>query len=76
MRAARRTKASSLLAFLSLSIDCDTEGFDVQNVDYTIKSGQRLAQICSPDLKPITWCFMDELSQTARGEGGFGSTGQ
>ena len=49
---------------------------NIKNVDYTIKSGQRLAQICSPDLKPITWCFTDELSKTARGKGGFGSTGQ
>lgn len=36
---------------------------------------QRLVQICMPDLSPFTVEIVDELSNTERGAGGFGSTG-
>jgi len=50
---------------------------NIKNVDYTIEAGQRLAQICSPNLNPIRYQFVnEELSKTARGAGGFGSTGK
>ena len=50
---------------------------NIKNVDYTIEAGQRLAQLCSPDLKPIRFSFTREkLSKTTRGAGGFGSTGK
>ena len=43
--------------------------------DYTVFRGQRLFQICSGDLSPITKLRFTELNETQRGEGGFGSTG-
>jgi dUTP pyrophosphatase len=44
--------------------------------DYTIKAGERLFQLCAPDLGPIEFTIVDELTETVRGEGGFGSTGK
>ena len=41
---------------------------------YTIESGQRLFQICSPTLEPLQFTLVNELSHTSRGSGGFGST--
>ena len=43
--------------------------------DYEVKKGQRLFQLCAPDLKPMTIKVMNYLSRTTRGSGGFGSTG-
>ena len=42
---------------------------------YTIKKGTRLFQLCSPDLKELKFKLSNTLSETSRGEGGFGSTG-
>ena len=42
---------------------------------YTIKKGTRLFQLCSPDLKELKFKLTNTLSETSRGEGGFGSTG-
>ena len=42
--------------------------------DYVIDKGTRLFQICCPLLSPITLKIVDCLSETSRGEGGFGST--
>ena len=42
---------------------------------YTIKAGERIAQLV---IMPVDLCeygFSDELDKTERGEGGFGSTG-
>jgi dUTP pyrophosphatase len=39
-----------------------------------IKENDKLFQICAPDLKPIKIKLVDELSDTSRGSGGFGST--
>ena len=49
---------------------------NISDEDYTIKAGQRLFQLCSPVLAPITFELTDRLSDTTRGEGGFGSTNQ
>lgn len=49
---------------------------NISDEDYTIKVGQRLFQICSPVLAPVTFELTDRLSDTTRGEGGFGSTNQ
>ena len=46
------------------------------NEDYLVKAGTRLFQICSPDLSPLKVVIVNELSETSRGEGGFGSTGK
>ena len=45
------------------------------NVDYSVDSGKRLFQILSPDLSPLKLRIVHELTETSRGEGGFGSTG-
>jgi dUTP pyrophosphatase len=42
--------------------------------DYTINANSRLVQICGPMLEPITFGVVNSLSNTSRGEGGFGST--
>jgi dUTP pyrophosphatase len=42
---------------------------------YAIKRGDRLFQICAPDLMSIHMSVVEELTATSRGEGGFGSTG-
>jgi dUTP pyrophosphatase len=47
---------------------------NISDEPYVIKQGQRLFQICSPILEPITFELTDVLSDTTRGEGGFGST--
>jgi dUTP pyrophosphatase len=39
-----------------------------------IDEGSKLFQICAPDLSPIKVEVVDELSETSRGSGGFGST--
>ena len=41
-----------------------------------VPAGSRLFQICSPDLSPLKVVIVEELSETSRGEGGFGSTGK
>lgn len=42
---------------------------------YHIKKGTRLFQICARDLSPLNVRIVDELTETNRGTGGFGSTG-
>lgn len=51
---------------------------NIKNEDYTIKAGQRLFQICGPNLEELKVIVVDnvsELSESERGDGGFGSTG-
>lgn len=43
---------------------------------YTIRRGERLFQICHPSLMPLTVRLVETLSETARGAGGFGSSGK
>jgi len=47
---------------------------NIKNNDYIVERGTRLFQICSNDLSPITFELVDQLSETSRGVGGFGST--
>lgn len=43
----------------------------------TVDAGTRLFQICAPDLSPFSRVeLVDELDDTSRGDGGFGSTGK
>jgi dUTP pyrophosphatase len=49
--------------------------FNTNNVPYEIKKGERLFQLCMPSLEPFNVSFVDELDETERGSGGFGSTG-
>jgi dUTP pyrophosphatase len=39
-----------------------------------VSENDKMFQICSPDLKPIKIELVNELSETSRGDGGFGST--
>lgn len=48
---------------------------NLSNESYTILKGQRLFQICGRFLEPIHLNIVEELSDSIRGEGGFGSTG-
>ena len=48
---------------------------NIRDEPYVIQKGQRLLQICSPTLGPIKMTLVNTLSETSRGEGGFGSTG-
>ena len=40
-----------------------------------IDAGERIAQLVIMDFTPVTFKLVDELSNTKRGEGGFGSSG-
>ena len=44
--------------------------------DYKIKRGERYFQLVAVDSSPIEFELVDELSESSRGEGGFGSTGK
>lgn len=49
------------------------------NTDYVLEEGVRISQICHPSLCPILVELVEteeELGETSRGEGGFGSTGR
>ena len=46
------------------------------DTDYMVVPGQRLFQIVHPTLCPFNVGVVDELSETDRGDGGFGSTGK
>jgi len=48
---------------------------NIKTQDYTISAGDRLFQLVAMNGAPITFELVDELSDTTRGEGGFGSTG-
>ena len=48
---------------------------NVKNYEYKIEKGSRLFQICGPTLEPIVIRVVNELSNSQRGSGGFGSTG-
>ncbi|MAS78032.1 MAG: deoxyuridine 5'-triphosphate nucleotidohydrolase [Candidatus Marinimicrobia bacterium] len=49
---------------------------NIKDIPYTVEPGQRLFQLVSMDGAPITFEIVSELSQTDRGDGGFGSTGK
>lgn len=42
---------------------------------FAIRRGDRVAQLVLAPVTQASWLEVDELDQTARGEGGFGSTG-
>ena len=49
---------------------------NIKDIPYTVEPGQRLFQLVSMDGAPITFEIVSELSETDRGDGGFGSTGK
>ena len=48
---------------------------NISNEPFYIQKGQRLFQICGRFLEPINLTLVDTLSNSERGNGGFGSTG-
>jgi len=44
--------------------------------DFHVKSGDRIAQLVVAQYTSFTWEAVTDLSDTARGEGGFGHTGK
>jgi dUTP pyrophosphatase len=48
---------------------------NIKTADYTVSAGDRLFQLVAMDGAPITFELVEELSETTRGSGGFGSTG-
>lgn len=48
---------------------------NLSDEDFVIEQNTRLFQLCSPDLSPISFEVVNELSETSRGGGGLGSTG-
>lgn len=63
-------------------IDSDYRGeimvslYNHSNVDQTIADGERVAQLVITPFLKVEYSETDELSETVRGEGGFGSTGK
>ena len=43
--------------------------------DFVIENGDRIAQMVIAKYSKVTWKIADSLSETERGEGGFGHTG-
>jgi len=49
---------------------------NVKNEPYTVEPGQRLFQLVAMDGSPIHIELVSNLTETVRGDGGFGSTGK
>jgi len=49
---------------------------NIKNERYIVEPGQRLFQLVAMDGSPIHYELVEELSDTTRGTGGFGSTGK
>ena len=46
------------------------------SVSQTVESGERIAQLVVAPFLRAEYCEVQTLSETVRGEGGFGSTGR
>ena len=63
------------------TIDADYRGeigvilVNLSNEEFTINDGDRIAQMIISKHEHIQWNEVDELDETSRGAGGFGSTG-
>ena len=49
---------------------------NIKTEDYSVEPNQRLFQLVAMNGEPIAFEIVDELSDSTRGEGGFGSTGK
>lgn len=64
------------------TIDADYRGeiavilVNLSNEEFTIKHGERIAQMVIAKHEHAVWEEVEELGETSRGEGGFGSTGR
>lgn len=63
------------------TIDADYRGeigvilVNLSNEEFTINNGERIAQLVIAKHERVEWIPAQELTETTRGEGGFGSTG-
>ena len=63
------------------TIDADYRGevgvilINLSNEDFVIENGERIAQLVFAKVEQAQWLEVETLSDTTRGEGGFGSTG-
>jgi dUTP pyrophosphatase len=63
------------------TVDADYRGeigvilVNLSNEDFVIENGERIAQLIIAKHERAEWIEVIELSETSRGEGGFGSTG-
>ncbi len=63
------------------TVDADYRGeigvilVNLSNEDFTVENGERIAQLVIAKHERAEWLEVDVLSETSRGEGGFGSTG-
>jgi dUTP pyrophosphatase len=63
------------------TVDADYRGevgvilINLSNEEFVIENGERIAQLVFAKVEQADWINVDILSETARGEGGFGSTG-
>lgn len=79
-RSSLMTKGLRLAGGVSI-IDSDYRGeihvplFNDSKLAITLNKGDRYAQLIIQAYQPITWNEVNELSETIRGNGGFGSTG-
>jgi dUTP pyrophosphatase len=64
------------------TIDADYRGeigvilVNLSNENFTIENGERIAQMVIAKHEQAEWQLVSKLSETDRGEGGFGSTGK
>ncbi|MBW7869024.1 MAG: dUTP diphosphatase [Brumimicrobium sp.] len=64
------------------TIDADYRGeicvilINLSNDDFIIEDGDRIAQMIFAKFEQAQWLEVEVLSETERGEGGFGSTGK
>ncbi|MDP5060420.1 MAG: dUTP diphosphatase [Maribacter sp.] len=63
------------------TIDADYRGevgvilINLGSEDFIVENGERIAQMVIAKHERAEWSVVDSLSETVRGEGGFGSTG-
>lgn len=63
------------------TIDADYRGeikvllINNSEVDFTVRDGERIAQMVIAKHEQVQWNEIDQLNQTQRGTGGYGSTG-
>ncbi|WP_125718582.1 dUTP diphosphatase [Flavobacterium ustbae] len=63
------------------TVDADYRGeigvilVNLSNDDFIIENGERIAQLIIAKHERAEWIEVETLSETSRGEGGFGSTG-
>ncbi|MGY4385232.1 dUTP pyrophosphatase [Pedobacter sp. UYP24] len=64
------------------TIDADYRGeikvllVNLSDTDFIVNDGDRIAQMVIAKHETVSWTTVEELSDTARGEGGYGHTGK